>query len=296
MANLENANLNVLTLAGVYEYFSSIAQQKPQYRFQHNYHYYIDINFVQPTNSRLNAFIGNAASPFNIRIAAKGAEFSNIGLEMDNKDNIHLSQFGYIITPPRNAMAMENMNNLLINFLSTELAIHENLFLEWMKEVNANQYIYPEYPFTKANLYVTYINQNFSAETYSYKFGECFPTWIESLKPNDKGDLDLTRQVRFIFNWVQPVQKNGNVVQSMFNKVNNIQNRMNNLVNDAMSKALTSAASTNETAIPPTLDESIDRNAKDVKRRLHTLNSPSMETKPPARTTKNKAVEYPELP
>lgn len=190
-------------LNSIYNYFSEVAYYKPQYRFQRDHHFQVNINISQPSNSKLIDLINKNSSVFNINIAARKVQLPNILLNMDEHDLNFTSQFGVLMTPGRNAINAEENNNLVVDFLNTEFAIHENVFLQWIKEINANKYIYPDYPFSKATVEVVYYNEKFETPTYIYKFHEVYPYWIESSKPDDRGtDLNFYRQVKFVFNWM----------------------------------------------------------------------------------------------
>lgn len=191
-------------LNSIYNYFSKVAETNPQYRFQREQHFIVDINIDQPSRSNLIQSINTSTSEFDIEIAARDVEIPNIALDMDSEHDLtFLSQFGALITPGKLSLNNEQNNNLIVNFLNTEYSIHENVFLQWMKEVNANQYIYRDYPFSKAKVYVTHYNQKFDTPTYTYIFHECFPYWVESSKPRDRGDnINFYRQVKFAFNWM----------------------------------------------------------------------------------------------
>ena len=192
-------------LNSIYNYFSKVAETNPQYRFQREHHFIVDINIDQPANSNLRNLINTSTSTFNIQIAARDVDFPNITLDMDSEHDLNfISQFGAIMTPGKLSLNSEQNTNLIVNFINTEFSIHENVFLQWTKEVTANQYIYPDYPFSKAKIYVTFYNQNFDTSIYKYVFNECFPYWIEPSKPRDnRGDnINFYRQVKFAFNWM----------------------------------------------------------------------------------------------
>ena len=99
---------------------------------------------------------------------------------------------------------------LRISFLSTEFALHENMFVQWLAETTAGEYIYPDRPFTKAQVRVNLLNQAGKEVVIRYVFEEVFPVNVQTIKP-DQGqtNISLVREVAFLFDWFRVDKING---------------------------------------------------------------------------------------
>lgn len=135
-----------------------------------------------------------------ISLLVRNAQLPNLVTE-SNVDPI-LNDLGYSTFTGRGNVIPDS-NMFTVGFLSTEYSLHENLFLDWMRETISNQYQYINEPFSKATIRIDFFDQEHKMIVFSYIFENCFPKVIDTINPDYEIDnLMITRNVTFTFDWM----------------------------------------------------------------------------------------------
>lgn len=89
-----------------------------------------------------------------------------------------------------------------LEILNTEYPLLENVFLPWMREIQSPQWVYKNYPYTKATFEV-----NLSSHSdLKYVFLGCRPTNITSFNPSHDLPSSISRNVIMTFDFMYAVK------------------------------------------------------------------------------------------
>jgi hypothetical protein len=161
-------------------------------------------------------------------------------------------------------------NNITINVLDMAAPLHEYIFYPWMSEVGLNQWVYPYYPFTKADIYINFMFPNYtnsdgsddggmvgsiknkamdtmgefgkqlledplSNPSFRYIFKNCYPTRMELLNPSNTINTTFTRAIDFAFSHIV-IETSGITKLSATKKL--VGALSNRVINPVMNKGL----------------------------------------------------------
>jgi len=185
------------------EFLQMLSVGDNRFKVLQNYLFYITIDFDQvaspgfdsnhlflPLEEEIEKFDDSS-----IKLLVRSVDVPNI--TADANEAI-LNEFGYATFP--SDKIIPDTNEVIIGFLNTEYSIHENLFVEWIKETTADRYIYADRPFRKATINIDFFDQRHKKIVFSYVFKDCFPRTIMTLNGDYGGAVDEVRTVTFLFN------------------------------------------------------------------------------------------------
>lgn len=151
-----------------------------------------------PFNVALRNF-GSVQDPEYLRFLVQAITLPSI--TQGAAEETVINDFGHVVFVSK-LPHMPDSNVMSISFLSTEYAVHENLFLKWLAETTSNRYVYPSVPFTRATITVTLLDQKGQTPIFEYSFYEAFPQTIATPQLDYASLKDTTRNVSFNFNWL----------------------------------------------------------------------------------------------
>jgi hypothetical protein len=95
-------------------------------------------------------------------------------------------------------------NELTITFLSTQASFHERVILPWMREVVSSEWIYSDYPYTKADITVQiFDNETVSTPVYDATFCKCYPKTTQLYTPKHEVDTgNMIRPISFNYDYI----------------------------------------------------------------------------------------------
>jgi hypothetical protein len=196
---------NVGSYPTLEQFYTKIAGTDQRFSLLQTYFFYVSIDFenVTQNESTLQYALEKEIKKFDkdaIRLLARRANLPNV--VGDNSITV-INQFGHMSLPADRIIP--DANDLTLGFMNGEYAIHENLLMEWMKQTAADRYLYPNVPFRKATITVDFINQTFDSIPVTYKFIDTFPDTVATID-GDHGELtELTREVKFKFDFMQVI-------------------------------------------------------------------------------------------
>ena len=142
---------------------------------------------------------------------AKG--FTTMGL---GGNPIDLSMFVQSITLPKIDIPAEELQTLFgsvkmhemrvipssqdltMSIINTEIPIHETVFYPWMREITSPIWVYEEFPYSKATIYVSKDQK----PSFEYVFIGARPTSITAKEASNEASGQVTRDVVFAFDYL----------------------------------------------------------------------------------------------
>jgi hypothetical protein len=92
-----------------------------------------------------------------------------------------------------------------LDIINTGKPVLETFFLPWLREIQSPQWVYNNYPYTKATFEVDMTKHT----DVKYVFLGCRPTQIDTINPSHDLPSNITRKVTMTFDFMY-VTKNGN--------------------------------------------------------------------------------------
>lgn len=86
-------------------------------------------------------------------------------------------------------------HRLKLSIINTVDPIFERVFYPWLREVTSPIWCYPDFPYTKATITISFNNHS----TVEYMFFGCRPTSITALNATHMANTNLTRDVDFTY-------------------------------------------------------------------------------------------------
>jgi hypothetical protein len=156
--------------------------------------FFIDVLIDQPES------VFNINNEYNnsIRLSVQTIGLPNIDTDSDATPG---KSFQKIIL--NNDAIKVDSNILVVGLLSTDLSLHEKMFLQWMSEVNANIYSYDNFPYTTATIIVNVLDQSGKNIMYRYAFRNAYPKAFESMKLEYGTPANFSRQISFNFDYME---------------------------------------------------------------------------------------------
>ncbi len=90
-------------------------------------------------------------------------------------------------------------NELTLSILQTESGMFENFFIPWMEEVNASEWRYASYPYTKYSITITQYRNDGKTVAYRYRYRGAYPKNVQTFNFSQRADNELTRGVTMMF-------------------------------------------------------------------------------------------------
>jgi hypothetical protein len=196
-----------------------MSSNDPTYRLATSYHTIINIEFINGTGGLLtnfSAFIDKRdGDGFNsIPFLVQKADLPNIKSTI--KDGI-VTPFGFI-SVTSNQPVIPEQNSFKIHFFNTEFSIMENFLAEWISETVSNVWLYREYPFSKANITVSFFDQSINKIIYAYKFYECFPSRMTTQNVSYDIEIPTNREAEFVFDYMNIIVLNKEYLEAPVEK------------------------------------------------------------------------------
>lgn len=180
------------------------------YKLAKNYLFNVNILW-QPWNSAIWPILGiNTLDPTgqSFRLMVQSIELPNLILHdldvegsqettSDGSDNFMKTEFGYGVVG--NTVVLPEKNTFSMKILNTEFSLHEHAFYYWLNEVDSQQWLYADYPFTKATFFISAINQQTMLPNCIYILSNVFPSKIELMSFDHDNKNELTRKIEFNF-------------------------------------------------------------------------------------------------
>jgi hypothetical protein len=180
-------------------FYKSISSGHSKFRMANNYLFYVEIIFDGQELREAAKKIGFILEE-DIGLLAQSVEVPGLFAGISSIESE--TEAGKALIIDSGALQPAD-NTLIIEFLSAENGIQENIFFPWMKEVTSNQYVYADRPFTRASIDIYFLAQQDIRQHYvKYSFKQAYPTIVDTMNGNYNGEIFTSRNVTFNFNWM----------------------------------------------------------------------------------------------
>lgn len=125
-------------------------------------------------------------------------EGENVGSGDTSDDQYVRTEFGYGAIG--NTVVLPESNTFSAEILNTEFSLHEHAFYYWLQEIDTQQWIYKDFPFTRATAIIRCLNSRNHNTGAAYLLSNVYPTSIELKQFNHDADQSaITRKIEFNF-------------------------------------------------------------------------------------------------
>jgi len=194
----KDGNISTDRLITLNNFFTKILQSNnSKTKLQYNHFFNIELLF---TNLDTKLKEDN-----NIPLLCNDISIPNLTIDVE----VFTNQFGHMVIP--SDAILPHDHKITLSFLSTEESLHENLFFNWIKETTADKWLYKDRPFTKANIFLDFWDQEYKTQTYTYIFCDAYPTAIitsDGSYDSASVGANFNREITFAFDYMKILSKN----------------------------------------------------------------------------------------